>query len=159
MKKGTKVDILSTWIYRRGLNTLTCCNTHALHKTLALCIMKPGLIRTDTRLQQRFLQKESNAPKICPSLLSAPTIVGYQEAFMAILQAIHTNRKRDMVLAALPKRPHQDSYEVVATPITATFHCVEDMSFPTVRTDYNGPLLHSHCYIVGAVHDYDQLVL
>ena len=29
-------DILSTWIYRRAMNTWTCLNTHILHNTLAL---------------------------------------------------------------------------------------------------------------------------
>ena len=36
MKKGTKVDMSSTWIYKRGLNTSTCYNTHILHKTPVL---------------------------------------------------------------------------------------------------------------------------
>ena len=35
VKKGTKVDMSSTWIYERGLNTSTCYNTHILHNTLA----------------------------------------------------------------------------------------------------------------------------
>ncbi len=51
------VDILSLYVYRRGLVTCTYTNTPVLHNTLALCIMKSGLIRTDTKLQQRLLEK------------------------------------------------------------------------------------------------------
>ena len=37
VKKGTKVDMSSTWIYKRGRNTSTCYyNTYPLHKTPAL---------------------------------------------------------------------------------------------------------------------------
>ena len=45
--------------------------------------------------------------------------------------------------------PHQDSYEVVSALIGAKFLCAEDMSFLTICTDYNGPLLHSQLYFVG----------
>ena len=34
VKKGTKVDILSSWIYRRGLNTSTSYSTRELHNMM-----------------------------------------------------------------------------------------------------------------------------
>ena len=36
MKKGTKIDVSSTWMYRRGLVTSTSHNTNILHITLML---------------------------------------------------------------------------------------------------------------------------
>ena len=36
--------------------------------------------------------------------------------------------------------PHQVSYEAVAPLSIDTFHSAEDMSFPTIRTEYNGAL-------------------
>ena len=57
-----------------------------------------------------------------------------------------------MVLEAF-SLTHQDGYEAVATPVRATFHCNEDMSFPPIRADFNGPLARSRYYIAGARHD------
>ena len=50
-------------------------------------------------------------------------------------------------------RHHQDRYEAVATLIKATFHSAEDIFFPIIPTDVNGPLLHCHCYIAAATYD------
>ena len=51
---------------------------------------------------------------LCPSALSVPTLIGYLHAYKAILQAPHTMRRVDVVLAATPK--HQVSDELVAPP-------------------------------------------
>ena len=37
---------------------------------------------------------------LCPSALSVPTLIGYLHAYKAILQAPHTMRRVDVVLAA-----------------------------------------------------------
>ena len=42
---------------------------------------------------------------LCPSALSAPTLMGYFYAYNAILQAPHTMRRVDVVLAATPNQP------------------------------------------------------
>jgi hypothetical protein len=42
VKKGTKIDISSTWIYRRSLNTSTSYSTRALHNMMLICILTIG---------------------------------------------------------------------------------------------------------------------
>ena len=45
---------------------------------------------------------------LCPSVLSAPTLMGHFHACNAILQPPHTIRRVDVVLAATQINPHQD---------------------------------------------------
>ena len=58
-----------------------------------------GLIR---RCSTATIDIESMALMQCPSALSAPTLMGYFYAYNAILQAPHTMRRVDVVLAATP---------------------------------------------------------
>ena len=48
------------------------------------------------------IDNDSMALMLCPSALSAPTLMGYFYAYNAILQAPHTMRRIDVVLAATP---------------------------------------------------------
>ena len=51
-------------------------------------------------------------------------------------------------------RHHQDGDELVAPPPSITRpHGFDAVSFRTIRTDINGPFLHSKCYIAAATHD------
>ena len=59
-----------------------------------------------------------------------------------------------MVLAPSQIKPHQDTYEAVVALFGERFHCAEDMSFPTIWAEFNGPLSHSQCYIAGANINY-----
>ena len=52
-------------------------------------------------------------------------------------------------------KPHQDSYEAVAALFTVQFFNAEDMSFPTIRTNSNGPLSRSQHHIAGATIQLD----
>ena len=60
-----------------------------------------------------------------------------------------------MVLVVTQIGIHQDSYEAVAPLSLVSFVCGEDMSFPTIGTDSNGPLAASHHHIAGVAYDYD----
>ena len=48
------------------------------------------------------IDNDRMALMLCPSVLSAPTLMGHFHAYNAILQAIHTMRRQDMELAATP---------------------------------------------------------
>ena len=50
-------------------------------------------------------------------------------------------------------RPHQDSNEGVAALIRQRFLCAVDIAFITIWAEYNGPLLHSQCYIAVTTID------
>ena len=54
------------------------------------------------RCSTSTIEIESMALMLCPSALSAPTLMGYLHAYNAILQAPHTMRRVDVVLAATP---------------------------------------------------------
>ena len=64
-----------------------------------------GLIR---RCSTATIDNDIMALMLCPSALSAPTLMGHFYAYNAILQAPHTMRRVDVVLAATPNQPHQD---------------------------------------------------
>ena len=49
--------------------------------------------------------------------------------------------------------PHRVSYVNVAQLISRTILSVEDMSFPTIGTDYNGPLAAFNRFIAGVAYD------
>ena len=65
---------------------------------------KSGLIRTDTTLKNATIDNESMALMLCPSALSAPTLMRNLYAYNAILQTPHTMRRVDVVLAATPNQ-------------------------------------------------------
>ena len=50
-------------------------------------------------------------------------------------------------------KPHQDSYEAVAPLSIERFHSAEDMSFPTIGTEYNGVLAAFNRHITGVAYD------
>ena len=58
-----------------------------------------GLIR---RFSTSTIDNESMALMLCPSVLSAPTIMGYSYAYNSILKPPTTMRRVDVVLAATP---------------------------------------------------------
>ena len=58
-----------------------------------------GLIRS---CSNATIEIDIMALMLCPSALSAPTLMGYFYAYNAILQAPHTMRRVDVVLAATP---------------------------------------------------------
>ncbi len=54
-------------------------------------------------------------------------------------------------------KPHQDTYEAVAPLSIERFHSAEDMSFPTIRTDYNGALAPFNRHNAGVAYDDDMI--
>ena len=50
-------------------------------------------------------------------------------------------------------KPHQVSYVDVSRLIRLNVHSAEDYAFPTIGTDYNGPLEASNRYITGVTYD------
>ena len=61
-----------------------------------------------------IIENESIALMQCPSVLSAPTLMGHFFAYNAILQPPHTMRRVDVVLVAPQFRHHQVADELVA---------------------------------------------
>ena len=64
-----------------------------------------GLIR---RCSTSTIEIDLMALMLCPSALSAPTLMGYLYAYIAIFQAIHTTRRYDVVLLVNSIWHHQD---------------------------------------------------
>ena len=60
----------------------------------------------------------------------------------------------DKVLGAI-LWTHQDSYKAVYSNILVAFNDGEDMSNPTIRTDFNGPFLYFKSYIADATYDWE----
>ena len=62
-----------------------------------------------------------------------------------------------MVRSWLPSqiKSHQDTYEAVAPLSIERFHSADDMSFPTIRTDYNGALAAFNRHNARLACDYD----
>eukprot|EP00986_Skeletonema_menzelii_P014136 scaffold8960_cov154-Skeletonema_menzelii.AAC.3 len=52
-------------------------------------------------------------------------------------------------------KPHQDIYEAVALLSIERFHSAEDLSFPTIGTEYNGALAPFNRHNAGVACDYD----
>ncbi len=74
-----------------------------------------GLIR---RCSTATIDNESMALMQCPSSLSAPTLMGHFYSLNTILQAPHTIRREDVVLAATPNQ--ESSGQLRACSIAAT---------------------------------------
>ncbi len=51
--------------------------------------------------------------------------------------------------------PHQVAYEAVAPLSIALIHSAEDMSFPTIVAEYNGPLASVNRHINGIANKYN----
>ena len=60
-----------------------------------------GLIR---RCSTATIDNDSMALMLCPSALSAPTLMGHFYAYSAILRSPHTMRRVDVVLVASPNQ-------------------------------------------------------
>ena len=56
----------------------------------------------DSNEAEETLMRASMTLMPCPSVLSAPTLMGYLYAYISILRAPHTMRRVDVVLAAIP---------------------------------------------------------
>ena len=54
------------------------------------------------RCSTSIIDNDRMALMLCPSALSAPTLMGYLHAYNAISWASHTKRRVDVVLAATP---------------------------------------------------------
>ena len=52
-------------------------------------------------------------------------------------------------------KPHQDTYEAVAPLSRETFHSAEQMSFLTIRTEYNGALAPFNRHNAAVTYDED----
>ena len=97
---------------------------------------------------------ESMALMLCPSALSAPTKMRYFYAYNAIFQAPHTMRRVDVVLAATPNQHssgHLRAWSTL-TIVNESIYSDDAVAFCTIRTDINGPFLHSKGYIAAATH-------
>ena len=74
---------------------------------------------------------------LCPSALSVPTLMGYLHAYKTILQAPHTMRRVDVVLAATPNlassgRLRRCSTATIDIDIMALMLCPSALSAPTL---------------------------
>ena len=99
---------------------------------------KSSLIRTDTTRSSATIENDRTALMLCPSVLSAPTLMGHVYAYNAILQPPHKMRRVDVVLAA--------SSGLIRRSSTATIENDDAMSFRTIRTDMMG-----HFYSLNAI--------
>ena len=72
----------------------------------------------------------------------------------AILQPPHTTEEVRCGAGGHPKSGHhQDRDELRITSTSIMKHGFDAVSFRTIRTDFNGPFLHSKGYIAAATHD------
>ena len=74
---------------------------------------------------------------LCPSALSAPTLMGYLHAYNSILRAPTTMRRVDVVLAATPNLASSGlrracSTSIIAIDIMALMLCLSALSAPTL---------------------------
>ncbi len=79
--------------------------------------------------------------------------MGHQRLSIASLQVWHTIRTVDLELWASQMGPHQVSYVDVEQLIHKRFRSAQDMSFPTIGTDYNGPSAAFNRFIAGVAYD------
>ena len=93
-----------------------------------------GLLRCESTSTSEY---NSMAMMLCPSALSLPTLMGYFYAYNAILQAPHTMRRVDVVLAATPNQ-HSSGLLGRCSTITsdnesmALMPCPSSLSAPTL---------------------------
>ena len=95
------------------------------------------------------IDKDSMALMLCPSALSAPTLMGYFYAYNAILQPPHTMRRVDVVLAATPNLASSGLIRCCSTVaidncIMALMLCPSALSVPTSMG-----LIDSQCHFEG----------
>ena len=93
-----------------------------------------GLIRRCSTVNIEF---ESMALMLRPSVLSAPTLMGHFYAYNAILQAPHTMRRVDVVMAATLKhassgQSRRCSAATIDNDIMALMLCPSVLSAPTL---------------------------
>ena len=103
-----------------------------------------GLIR---RCSTATIDYDSMALMLCPSALSAPTLMGYFYAYNAILQPLHTMRRVDVVLAATP---NQCSSGLIRRCSTATID-YDNMALMLCPSALSAPTLMGHVYAYNAI--------
>ena len=106
-----------------------------------------GLIR---RCSTATIDNDIMALMLCPSDLSALTLMGYLYAYKYISKAPITMTRVDVVLAATP---NQHSSGLIRRCSTATIDGFDAMSFCTIHANFDEILLCLQCYIACAIYD------
>ena len=89
------------------------------------------------RCSTSIIDNDRMALMLCPSALSAPTLMGYFHAYNSILRAPTTMRRVEVVLAATPKLASSGlrrrcSTSIIAIDIMASMPCPSALSAPTL---------------------------
>ena len=103
-----------------------------------------GLIR---RCSTATIDNDIMALMLCPSALSAPTLMGYLYAYNSILQPPHTMRRVDVVLAATPN-PASPGLIRGCSAFTIENYIMALMQCPSVLP---APTLMGHFYTLNAI--------
>ena len=103
-----------------------------------------GLIR---RCSTATIDNDRMALMLCPSALSAPTLMGYFYAYNATLQAPHTMRRVDVVLAATPNQ-HSSGQSRGCSTSKIDNEAMALMQCPSVLS---APTLLGHFYSLKAI--------
>ena len=114
---------------------------------------KSSLIRTATKLYRRWYENDSFAPKIFPSLLSAPTLMGNYHALNAILQALHTVGQKDVLIEVTPNQASSGQLRGCSTANKSNISVRRRYVLPHYRREYNETLLLSKGYTAAATYD------
>ena len=97
-------------------------------------------------------KKESMALMLCPSVLSAPTLMGHFYTLNAVLKQLHTMRRVDLLLAATPNLASSGllrrcSTATIDNDIMALMLCPSVLSAPTLMG-----YLYAYISILRAPH-------
>ena len=108
-----------------------------------------GLIR---RCSTATIDNDIMALMLCPSAISAPTLMGYLYAYNSILQAPTTMRRVDVVLAATPNLASSGlirscSTSTIENESMALMQCPSALSVPTLMGH-----LHAYNAILRSTH-------
>ena len=93
------------------------------------------------------IENESMALMQCPSVLSAPTLMGHFYISNAILQAPNTMRRVDVVLAATPNQAQSGRLRVCSTSTIDN----ETMALMQCPSALSSPTLMGHYFSVNAI--------
>ena len=103
-----------------------------------------GLIR---RCSTATIDNDSMALMLCPSALSAPTLMGYLYAYNSILKPPTTMRRVDVVLAATPNLASSGQRRRCSTATIAN----ESMALMQWSSVLSAPTLMCHFYTLNAI--------
>ena len=103
-----------------------------------------GLIR---RCSTATIEFESMALMLRPSVLSAPTLMGHLYAYNVILQAPHTMRRVDVVLAASPNLASSEHCRACSTSTNA----IESMALMLCPSALSAPTLMGYLHAYNAI--------